>query len=90
MRAAKVDQNQKEIVEALRGVGCSVAITSAVGGGFPDIVVGFRGQSFLLEIKTRTGKLNQLQVQWHQTWNGQVASVRTIDEALKVVGAIQD
>jgi len=50
-RAAKVDDNQSEIVSALRSIGATVAITSAVGDGFPDLVVGFNGVNFLLEIK---------------------------------------
>jgi hypothetical protein len=37
-RAAKTDGNQAEIVEALRKAGRTVAITSRLGDGFPDIV----------------------------------------------------
>ncbi len=36
----RTDANQNEIVEGLRKVGCTVAVTSAAGDGFPDIVVG--------------------------------------------------
>jgi hypothetical protein len=43
-RAAKVDINQKEIVAYLRKIGASVAVMSAVGQGFPDLVVGWRGR----------------------------------------------
>lgn len=41
-RAARTDANQVEIVSALRAIGCSVSDTSGVGGGFPDLAVGFR------------------------------------------------
>lgn len=43
-RAARTDANQSPIVEILRRTGRSVAITSALGNGFPDLVVGWRGQ----------------------------------------------
>lgn len=46
-RAARVDANQKEIVRAWRQVGARVALTHMVGNGFPDAVVGFRGQVLL-------------------------------------------
>src|SRR5688572_22293101 len=42
-RAKRVDGNQNIIVKALRNQGASVAITSALGQGFPDIVVGAKG-----------------------------------------------
>jgi Holliday junction resolvase len=88
MRAAKIDINQREIVEALRGIGASVVITSSVGQGFPDLVCGFRGNAYLLEIKAGKGKLTPDQVRFHQAWNGHIAVVRTVNEALAAVGAI--
>lgn len=43
-RAHRTDSNQAPIVDCLRRAGRTVAITSALGHGFPDIVVGWRGQ----------------------------------------------
>ena len=42
-RAAKVDTSQAPIIAMLRANGMSVKDCSAVGQGFPDLVVGFRG-----------------------------------------------
>ena len=42
-RAAKVDRNQPEIVDALRKCGAFVKDCSGVGAGFPDLIVCFRG-----------------------------------------------
>jgi hypothetical protein len=76
-----VDSNQAEIVEALRGIpGCTVAITSAVGGGFPDLLVGYRGFNFCFEIKdptkpTADQSLTDDQKKWHANWRGQVTTV---------------
>lgn len=81
MRAANVDTSQKPIVDALRKIGASVHVASTVGKGFPDLVVGFRGKTFLLECKTDKDKLNALQRDWHAKWAGHVAVVRTPEEA---------
>ena len=50
-RAAKIDANQTEIVKALRQVGASVQSLASTGKGCPDLLVGFRGVNWLLEIK---------------------------------------
>lgn len=93
-QAAAVDRNQAEIVKALRGVGATVQILSAVGKGCPDLLVGFRGRNSLIEVKDfakppskRT--LTPDQVEWHAGWKGQVAKVETVDAALAVIGAIE-
>lgn len=49
-RNAKIDKNQNEIVNALRKIGCYVLITSQLKNAF-DILVGFRSQLFIIEIK---------------------------------------
>jgi len=88
-RISKVDQNQREIVEALRAVGASVHPTHVVGGGFPDLAVGYRGQTFLLEVKMPGAELNEKERTWHDFWWGHVAVVRNVDEALAAIGAQQ-
>jgi hypothetical protein len=85
MSAKRTDANQPEIVQALRDIGASVQDLHIVGKGCPDILVGWRGVNYLMEIKTDTGKLNQREKVWHADWRGQVATVRTIDEALEVL-----
>lgn len=89
MTPRKVDANQAEIVDALRSIGCLIADMSAVGRGFPDLLVSFRGKLLLLEVKNPKahGKLNKLQREWHANWKGQAAVVHSIEEALQVVTA---
>ena len=89
-RAAKVDANQKEIVEGLRKLGCSVEVTSAVGKGFPDIIVGLRGKNYLIEIKDGNKcpsqqKLTSDQIEWHDAWRGQKVVCNSLDKAVEVV-----
>lgn len=70
------------IVEALRKAGRSVFILSATGNGVPDLLVGYKGRNYLLEVKEVSGKLTPPQVKFFQEWPGQAAIVRTIEEAL--------
>jgi hypothetical protein len=87
-RAAKVDGNQAGIVRDLRLIpGCSVAVTSVVGDGFPDLVVGFRGFNFLVEIKDESQpkhrhELTEDQRAFHDAWKGQVLKAFTFKEIL--------
>ena len=90
-RAAKVDANQTEIVNALRQVGASVQSLAATGKGVPDLLVGFRGVNWLLEIKDgrkvkSARKLTEDQVVWHQTWRGRVYVVESVEQAIKILG----
>ena len=87
----RVDANHGEIVYYLRQMGATVADTHEVGDGFPDIVVGFRGQTYLIEIKNPSGfnRLTTMERHWHHDWRGApVLIVRSVDEALVAIGAI--
>jgi Holliday junction resolvase len=89
-RAAKVDDNHTEIVEALRAMGCTVMSLAAVGGGCPDIAVGIRGKTLLIEIKDGSKppsrrKLTEDQLKWHSEWKGHVAIVENVEEAILTV-----
>jgi len=91
--AAKSDDNQKAVVKALRQAGCTVAVTSRAGDGFPDLVVGRSGVNLLLEVKDgnkppSARKLTPDQEQFHGTWSGQVAIVYTPDDALRAVNVL--
>jgi hypothetical protein len=85
--ARRTDENQRIIVAALRAAGASVEPTYNQGRGVPDIVAGFRGVNYWLEIKTDSGKLTGDEVRWHNEWRGQVAIVRSVEDALREIGA---
>ena len=89
-RAARIDRNQPEIVEALRKLGASVQPLHTAHDGIPDLLVGFQGRNFLLEVKDGTKppsarKLTSCQVQWHREWSGQAAIVTSTEEAIALV-----
>ena len=92
-RAARVDENQSEIVQGLLYMGATVQLLHAVGQGCPDILVGFRGKNYLIEIKNPEKpkgdqRLTKDQEQWHSLWSGQKAIVRTVEEALQVINGV--
>ena len=71
-RAARVDSNQPSIVKELRKQGYSVAVTSQLGKGFPDIVVGKDGINVMVELKaTSKDKLTPHEVEFRDKWKGQ-------------------
>lgn len=83
------DANQKTIVADLRKAGATVFDLHSVGKGCPDILVGFRGVTYLIEIKTDTGSFTDRQYEWFALWEGQVSVARTSEEALRIIGAIE-
>jgi hypothetical protein len=85
MRARRVDSNHKELVEAFRQLGATVTDLSRVGQGCPDILVGYCSISIPVEIKTRTGKLNLLQQQWLENWQGSHAIVRDHEGVIRLI-----
>ena len=86
-RAAKRDKNEPEIIQALRAVGASVAQNSAPG--LPDLLVGYRGQTYLIEVKAPKGTLTPDQVEFMRQWEGTLVHIcKTPDEALRAIGAI--
>lgn len=85
-RAAKVDENHAEIVRALRKAGCSVLSLAAIGRGAPDLLLGHKGRNVLVEVKRPKGKLNDQQQAFRDAWQGDLCVVRSVDEALLVLG----
>lgn len=87
-KAARRDQNEDEIVVALRTIGATVYRID--GKDVVDLLVGFRGVNYAIEIKMPKSKLKPGQQEWHDNWKGQCAVVRTVEEALQVIGAIDN
>ena len=69
-RAAKKDDNHNEIKQFLLKAGFSVFDTHMVGHDFPDMVVAFSGETAVVEVKTKTGKLTTGQLVFKKTWSG--------------------
>jgi Holliday junction resolvase len=95
MRAAKVDANHVQVVEALRSAGATVQSLAGVGKGVPDLLVGHQGHTLLMEVKDgdkspSKRKLTEDQLKWHGAWNGgTLAVVDGPEAALRALGVIK-
>lgn len=89
MRACRIDKNHNQIVDALRQVGVTVQSLANIGKGCPDIVAADDENTWLIEIKGPKGKLTEHQEKWIDEWRGPVFIVRTVDDALKLVGVYE-
>lgn len=90
MRAKKIDANQTQIVNNLRQIGVSVFITSMVGKGFPDLVLGYKGKNYLIELKDgekfkSQKKLTDDEKKFFNYWSGQVAKCENIEEIVLIL-----
>ena len=93
-RASLRDKAEPDIIKALEAVGASVEQISKKG--VPDLLVGFRGVTYLLEVKTpgacksgNNAKANRGQTEWMAGWRGGPAVVvETPLQALNVIGII--
>mgnify|MGYP006266536955 CR=1 FL=1 len=85
--AARVDQNQAAIVQALRDAGAYVWII-----GLPvDLLVGYAGKTFLVEIKRdHRARLTALQRDFFESWGGgTLARVDSPEAALNMIGVLK-
>lgn len=85
----KQDRNAVEIVSALRAVGATARFVEFQHGqaGCPDILVGWKGQTYLMELKVRKGRLSDAQKKFHAEWQGPpILVIRSVSEALIAIG----
>ena len=90
-RAARIDANQPVLVRQLRGIGCTVFPLHAVGQGFPDLAVGYRGVNYLWEVKNpdmppSKRKLTKAEQKFFDGWEGQVDVVLDIVDCMNILG----
>jgi hypothetical protein len=85
--AARTDANQAAIVSALRLHGCSVYYLKLP----VDLLVGKKGKTVLVEVKTETGGYTRAQIGFMQTWNGgPVATIRDVEGALTLARSLDE
>lgn len=90
--AAKRDANEKEIIDALEQVGAKVKRLN--DPDVPDLIVGFRGDLYLLEVKDGSRppsqrKLRTGQQRFFDEWIGfKIVKVESIDQALRAINAV--
>jgi hypothetical protein len=89
-RAMRVDANQEQIVSALRARGAGVRVISQ-GDGIPDLLVGYRGFTILMEVKDgqkvpSARKLTFAEQKFFDDWQGgMLVIVNSVEEALETL-----
>ena len=79
--AMRRDNNEPEIIEALRAVGAEVLALD-----FVDLLVYYKNDLYMLEVKMPKGKQTAKQVKEHPKWP--IHTVRDVSMALLAIGAI--
>jgi len=83
------DENEKEIVDALESIGCTVhRLDTPV-----DLLIGRGGKNVLIEIKNPNKpkgdrKKTPAQVEFFKDWQGQVTICETPEQAIEVVSCM--
>lgn len=92
-RAARVDANQPEIVDAFRKMGCSVLIISQLKN-CADLVCGKNGKNILVEVKDggkppSARKLTDGEQKFRDSWFGSAVTVESLDDVIRVVRELE-
>jgi hypothetical protein len=89
--ASKIDANQHEIVNALRKAGASDFSLASVGHGCPDLLVGYNGNTILMEIKDGSKPpskqaLTPDQLKFIKNWTGSsICIVNDVEASLRIL-----
>ena len=74
----RTDANQKALRTHAEALGASFVSLANLGEGCSDAMLGWRGETFLVEFKTEKGYLTEQQRQFNRRWQGgKVHVVRT-------------
>ena len=89
-KKARVDANQKEIVQELRKRGISVLHTHQLGRGAPDIIVGYMNSNYLIELKDGNKsksqqRLTKDELDFSLKWRGSYAVCNSLEQILLLI-----
>jgi hypothetical protein len=84
------DKNQTEIGAALEKVGATVEPIRSLHGGCPDLLVGFQGRNYLIEVKVpKEGRLSEIQKVWRDDWSGgKPFVIRSVEDVILWAGLV--
>jgi Holliday junction resolvase len=88
----KVDKNQKDVVKALRDYGANVYLLHTQGGGIPDLMCAYQGNTILMEVKDGADKkLTPQQIVLFENWQGgPLHRVNSVQEAIEVLKSYEE
>lgn len=94
-RKARVDANQKEIVQELRKLDVSVLHTHQLGKGAPDLILGYRNENYLIELKDGSKtksqqKLTPDEIEFQSKWKGNYAVCNSLEQILTIIDYVEE
>lgn len=91
MTYARIDTNHKEIVKALREAGATVVSLASMKHGCPDLMVGYAGETLLMEIKRDAkARFTSDQLDFLGKWKGgAISRVDSVEAAIRALGIIK-
>ena len=83
----RVDENQKSLIHTFICLGASVLNLSTVGRGCPDLLIGYKGKTVLVEIKSSAkATFTEPQIKFMQGWRGgAVSRIDSVDAAIRLI-----
>lgn len=93
-KRGRVDANQATIAAAFRGLGATVKITSNLGDGFGDMVVGAYGVNRIVECKDGSKpasqrKLTPSERKFHDDWKGTIDIIESTDDVIELLAIMR-
>ena len=90
--AKRTDDNHREVVDGIRAAlpEATVFDLSGAGKGCPDLLIGWEGRNYLIEIKdpskpeSKRG-LTTAQQKLHKQWQGQMDIAHSAAEAIAII-----
>lgn len=91
-KAARLDDNHLEIVDAFEKLGCTVLSLAAMGKGCPDLLVGCDLRNYLVEVKNPEQdpckrRLTPDEMKFQKGWRGQWSLIEQVQEVPTFVKA---
>ena len=88
----RTDANHGDIVKALRQVGATVVSLASIGAGCPDLLVGYRGETLLIEVKDGSKSKSEQALtpdeeDFRIKWEGSI--IYTVNGVEQALGAIK-
>jgi len=85
------DGNQAEFCEDMHTIGATAVDLSSIGGGCPDVLVGWYAINWLFELKNpdqppSKRRPRKTQVEFKHNWKGQYLLVETSEDAMQAMG----
>lgn len=81
----KRDSNEPEIVETLESHGFSVKRLDTPA----DLLCGYGGRDYLIEVKTPSGTLTGPQELFYESWRGSKTILRSVDDAIEFARGVR-